>query len=143
MKQLWQRLCGLYRRYEQLFWYLVVGVLTTLLNAAVYYLLYRRLGVANVPATGVAWLVAVMFAFWANKWFVFSSKKLDWRTIAVEMGEFFGCRLGTGLLDVAIMYVTVDRWHWYPVVMKIISDFIVTVINYLASKIYIFKERKG
>lgn len=121
--------------------YLIVGVLTTLLNGLVYWI-SMKCGIPNVPSTVIAWIIAVLFAFWANKWIVFSSRNLDFRFVLREMMQFFGFRLGTGVLDVAIMYVTVDQLHWHPLLMKLISDFIVTVINFVASKFYIFAKRK-
>ena len=121
--------------------YLIVGVMTTLLNGLVYWV-SMKCGIPNVPSTVIAWIIAVLFAFWANKWIVFSSRNLKFWFVMREMTQFFGFRLGTGVLDVAIMYVTVDRLHWHPLLMKLISDFIVTVINFVASKFYIFAKRE-
>ena len=120
--------------------YLFVGVLTTLLNGAVYWICIQC-GAANVPSTIIAWVIAVMFAFFANKLIVFASKDMTLRRVLIEMGQFFGCRLGTGFIDVGIMYVSVDCLGWNGLLMKLVSDFIVTLINYVASKFYIFKKK--
>lgn len=58
-----------------------------------------------------------------------------------EMAGFFGCRLGTGVLDIAFMYISVDLWGWHGLLMKLVSDFIVTIVNFIASKFFIFKKK--
>ena len=121
--------------------YLIVGVVTTLLNGFVYWA-SMKCGIPNVTSTVVAWIAAVIFAFWANKWIVFSSRNLNVLFVLREMCQFIGFRLGTGVLDVAFMYLTVDRLHWHPLLMKLISDFVVTVINFAASKFFIFAKKK-
>lgn len=127
-------------KYHQIFLYLTVGVLTTFLNGAVYWVC-TRLSLANVPSTVVAWIMAVIFAFFANKLIVFSSRNMNFLFVLKELAGFVGCRLGTGVMDVGIMYISVDRLGWNGLLMKLISDFIVTLINFVASKFYIFSKK--
>lgn len=131
----------LLRKYRDILLYLIVGVITTLLNGVAYWLCLRC-GAANVPATIIAWFVAVLFAFFANKLLVFASRDLTLSVVLIEMGQFFGCRLATGCLDVGIMYVSVDCWHWNGLLMKLVSDFIVTLLNFIVSKFYIFASKR-
>ena len=134
-----QKLLGLFLRYKQVILYLFFGGCTTLINIVVYALLYRGLQMANVSSTVAAWLLSVIFAFFTNRSFVFESKENSaagrWR----EFVSFFGCRILTGILDVAIMAVAVDMMGWNGLVWKIISNVIVIVLNYVASKFLIFK----
>ena len=58
------------------------------------------------------------------------------------MISFFACRALSGVMDVAIMYVTVDLWHFNDIIMKIISNIIVIIVNYVFSKLIIFKKKK-
>ena len=120
--------------------YLFVGFLTTLLNGAVYWICIHC-GAVNIPSTIIAWVIAVLFAFFANKLIVFASKDMTLRRVLTEMGQFIGCRLGTGFIDVGIMYVSVDCLGWNGLLMKLVSDFIVTLINFAASKFYIFRKK--
>ena len=105
----------------------------------VYALLYRGLQVANVPSTVAAWVLSVLFAFFTNRSLVFESRESSaagrWR----EFVSFFGCRVLTGLLDVLIMAAAVDWMGWNGLLWKLISNVIVIVLNYLASKFFIFK----
>lgn len=137
-----QRLKVLLLKSREFVLYVVVGVMTTLLNGLAY-CLGVRCGLANVPSTVVAWTVAVVFAFFLNKFVVFSSRDMALKRVLTEMAQFVGCRLGTGFIDVGIMYVSVDCWGWHGLLMKVISDFIVTLVNFSASKFFIFTKRAG
>ena len=74
----------LYDKYKDLIPYCFFGVLTTLINWAVYKLFYDGLGVPNVPSTVVAWVLAVAFAFITNKIWVFDSKSADIKAVFKE-----------------------------------------------------------
>lgn len=128
-------------KYKHLVMYAVFGVLTTVINLACYYFSYQICGISNVLSTGIAWLFAVAFAFVTNKRWVFDSKSFDIRTLLYEIPAFIGARVATGLLDVLIMYVSVDCLGYNATLWKLISNIIVIVINYVASKLFIFKNR--
>jgi len=136
-----QKLKDLCLKSEQFFWYIVVGVTITILNGLVYWI-GIRCGVSNVVSTVIAWIIAVIAAFFANKLIVFASKRMSFLFVLKEMALFVGCRLGSGFVDVGIMYVSVDLWGWNGLLMKLISDFIVTLINFFASKFLIFRKKK-
>lgn len=140
MKQLIHTLILTYRHHKEIILYLFFGVCTTLINIVCYALLYDMLRMSNFISTVIAWFVAVVFAFLTNKIFVFESKSPTLDAWFHEMISFFGCRFLTGILDVAIMVVAVDWLHWNGVLWKLISNVIVTVLNYVASKCLIFKD---
>ena len=129
-------------RYRSMILYIVFGAFTTLVNMAAYALCSSVLGIPNVPSTIIAWVLAVSFAFVTNKLWVFDSKSWDGRTLRHEIPAFFSARLLTGLLDVGIMYVTVDVMGWNGMVWKLISNVIVIILNYIASKLFIFRKDK-
>ena len=124
----------------QLILYGIFGVLTTALNIFIYWACTRLLHVPVVPSTIIAWTVAVLFAYWSNRKFVFHSETSSIRGIITEAAEFFMCRLATGIMDVAIMYVFVDVLGFHDVIIKTISNLLVIILNYVASKIFIFRR---
>lgn len=130
----------LFKKYKEVILYLFFGGCTTVINTVVYGVLYGPLQLANVPSTIAAWLVAVIFAFYTNRRFVFESRESTaagrWR----EFGSFFGCRVLTGILDVLIMAAAVDWMGWNGLLWKLISNVLVIVLNYIASKFFIFKK---
>lgn len=126
------------RKNKQLLLYLFFGICTTAINTICYGVLHEFLCVDNIPSTILAWLVAVVFAFITNKIFVFESKRANVSDKLKEFLSFFGCRILTGVLDIVIMAIAVDRMKWNSLIWKLISNIVVTTINYFASKFWIF-----
>ena len=131
---------SLYQKYRQIFWYLFFGVCTMILNTVCYTELYEVLGVPNVPSAVVTWLVAVIVAFITNKLVVFESRERAKKGL-FELVSFFSCRVITGLLDVLIMWLAVDILAGNSALWKLISNVIVTVLNYVVSKFFVFRKR--
>ena len=131
---------NLYQKYRQIFWYLFFGVCTMILNTVCYTVLYELLEVPNVPSTVIAWLAAVIVAFVTNKLVVFESRGRAGKGL-FELVSFFGCRVATGLLDVLIMWIAVDLLAGNSVLWKLVSNVIITVLNYIVSKFFIFKSK--
>ena len=136
-----ERLRAIYQRHRGVIAYVFFGGCTTLINVLCYDACYYLLGMANVPATASAWAVSVLFAFVTNKLFVFESRSWAVKTVLYEAGTFFACRILTGLLDVLIMYLAVDRLGGDPTLFKLLSNVIVIILNYAASKIFIFRRK--
>ena len=124
----------------QLILYGIFGVLTTVINIFVYWLCTRVFSWPVVISTVIAWVIAFLFAYWSNRKFVFNSKNPD---ILKEFTEFFSCRIATGILDVIIMYIFVDVLGFYDVIIKTASNILVVILNYIASKLFIFKGGKS
>lgn len=135
-----EQIKALLEKYKAIILYGIFGVLTTLINIVVYEAFYRYAGWSNVVSNIVAWVAAVLFAFVTNKLWVFESKTTEKKALMFEIASFFGCRLATGVLDLAIMYVAVDEMALNSTLMKCISNVIVIIVNYIASKLLIFKN---
>lgn len=133
----------LYVKYKEVILYLVFGGLTTLVNIVSYAVFARILNMDTVTGTSVAWLISVIFAYITNKIFVFESKTNTFALLVKECVSFFGCRLATGLLDVLIMFVSVNILHFNDMVMKILSNILVIILNYIFSKLFIFGKNKS
>lgn len=132
---------ALFITYKQVILYIFFGVCTTAINTVCYWFLNDVLSLSNISSTVLAWFAAVIFAFITNKLFVFESKRTNTQERINEIASFFGCRLLTGILDVVIMAVVVDMLQWNGLLWKLISNIIVTIINYIASKFLIFKTK--
>lgn len=137
-----EKLRILVKKYKSLISYGIFGVLTTMINICVYQLFYEQIGWSNVGSNVVAWILSVLFAFVTNKIWVFESKSLEIKVLLFEIVSFFGCRLATGVLDLAIMYVAVDKLSFNSLAMKCISNVIVIIANYVASKLIIFNKKE-
>ena len=133
----------LYKKYKEIINYLVVGVLTTVVSLGTYYgcvLTFLnpenalQLQIANI----ISWIAAVAFAYFANRRFVFESENVD---IVKEVGSFVISRVGTLLMDMGIMFVTVTMIGINDKIAKLIVQVVVTVANYVFSKLFVFKKK--
>ncbi len=125
-----------FKKYKELFLYLLFGGLTTVINIVVYSALYYTEIAENVPATVIAWIASVLFAYITNRIWVFESKN---KNILKEAVSFFGFRILSGIIDVAIMYIAVDMMSFDGALAKVASNVIVVILNYIFSKLWIFK----
>jgi putative flippase GtrA len=133
---------GLYEKNKDMIPYAIFGVLTTVVNIAVYWLIAHPLEFAVMPSTIIAWIAAVLFAYITNRRWVFNSEAHTTQEIVREIVTFFAFRLGTGVVDWACMFVFVDILSFNDVVIKFIANVIVIILNYVASKLIIFKHKK-
>lgn len=131
----------LFEKYRSFIAYAVFGVLTTVVNIVTYNLCYVHAGMSNTLSNIVAWILAVTFAYLTNKVWVFDSKSWAWEVLKREVPAFVSCRLATGIMDLIIMYMSVDVMHWNAMLMKLISNVLVIVLNYIFSKLVIFKKK--
>ena len=138
-----EKIPELWKKYRPVILYVFFGGVTTLVNMGCYALCYEVIGIPNVISTEVAWFFAVVVAYLTNKVWVFDSKSFSRETLLHEILTFFGARIATGLLDLLIMYLAVDVMHWNATIWKMISNVIVIILNYIASKLIIFKKREN
>ena len=128
--------------FRDFFVYCIFGALATLVNMLSYELLYKRLGLMNVPSTALSWFLAVTFAFFTNKFIVFrAAGALEdrKRSLMGELVWFYACRASSGVLDVVIMFIAVDLLSLNHTLWKFISNLVVGLFNYIAGKFFIFR----
>ena len=131
----------LIRKYKAFIAYGIFGVLTTIVNIVVYHICYANLGISNTLSNIFAWIAAVTFAYLTNKVWVFESKSWKWNVLRREIPAFVGCRLATGMMDLMIMFICVDVLKWHAMLMKMLSNVLVILLNYVFSKLVIFKKK--
>ena len=133
----------LWEKYKETILYVVFGGLTTLLNLVTFYVLFQWLGVDKVPANIAAWIVGVLFAFFTNKSFVFGSKDWSLKNFLWEFLTFMGARLFSLLFDtVFLLFFTEWVFRFDPMIIKIISNIFVIIINYVLSKLIVFRNTR-
>lgn len=130
----------LWKKYRGVFFYGGIGVLTTLINIGTYHLCYEIWSIPNVPSNTIAWVLAVTFAYVTNKLWVFGSKRFSPSVLLSEIWKFASCRLVTGIMDIVIMFIGVDIFHGPATLLKLGSNVLVIVLNYVFGKFIIFKE---
>jgi len=135
------KLRKLFHKYEDIILYLFFGGLTTLINYLAYLPCYNLLGIPAAVSNMIAWVVAVIFAFLTNKPFVFKSHDWSRKTVVPELMKFLSCRIGSGLLETLIIFVSVDLLNLNGNVMKLVTSILVVLLNYFGSKWLVFKKK--
>lgn len=148
IKTLFQMVMGIYKKYEEILNYLIMGFLATIVSLAVKWgMLYTFLnpedGMHVQIAVVASWLIACTFAYITNRIFVFKSKS---KKILKEFITFMGARVFTLLIEMLIMYIFVtllqmnsDFWVF---IWTIVAQIFVIILNYIFSKLFIFKNKK-
>lgn len=132
----------LFEKYREMIMYLLFGGLTTVVSFSVYYIFNKPLGVSALLSNIISWVASVTFAFITNKLFVFDSKDRSVEKVAKEALPFYGCRLFSGFVETAFIWLTVDILGWSSMIMKLVVSVFVVIANYFFSKIFVFKKSK-
>ncbi len=137
-----------YKKHEELINYIIIGGLTTVIALLVKYgLLFTILDSKNAFELQVSvvasWIVAVLFAYVMNRIVVFKSKS---KKILKEASKFFSARIATLLLDAFIMWFFITllklNSNTEVIIVTLVSQVLVIVVNYILSKIFVFKNKK-
>jgi len=119
--------------------YLIVGGITTVINLIIYQI-FLWFDVSYMIATSFAFIGSVIFAFFANKYFVFDvvTSSSTW----FELTMFIGSRMSTFLVETVGLFVLISGFGLKEMISKIVMNVIVIVLNYIISKFWIFKGEK-
>lgn len=139
IKRFWNWGWGIYHKNEELWNYLIVGALTTVVSIGSYSIFSKLLKINYLISNVLSWIVSVIFAYFTNRWFVFHSKE---KKKFKEFIAFVSSRLLTLLLDSCLMIVGVDYLKIDDLLTKILVQIIIVISNYILSKLIVFKKEK-
>ncbi|CCY71510.1 cell wall teichoic acid glycosylation protein GtcA [Clostridium sp. CAG:921] len=140
-----EKIIKMLKKYKEVISYLIFGVLTTVVSLAVYYLSVFtflnpnnafELQIANI----ISWIVGVCFAYFTNRKYVFESKE---KNKLKEASKFVFARVVTLIMDMIIMWIGVTLLHRNDKIIKLISQVVIIVSNYVFSKIFVFKKKEN
>lgn len=140
--------------------YLVFGVLTTVVNFAVYMGIGALLGEGYeekvlftvgsfdigwvLLINAVAWVAAVLFSFVTNKLFVFESTSWKAKAVVKELLTFFGARIISFVIfEELIFALLINIFGIHHMISKLAVSVFVIIFNYVASKLVIFRKGKN
>jgi putative flippase GtrA len=144
----------------EIFSYLFFGACTTIVNIVTFQLFYSAMGVPTLISNAIAWVFSVAFAYVTNRVFVFHSQVTSAVGILREVTAFVGARLFSLVFDELIMWLMVDVMGYTAVerltahiiglelqdakslIAKICSNAVVMILNFIFSKLFIFKKKK-
>ena len=143
---------------SEVFLYLFFGVCTTVINIVTFQLFCSVFGLHALISNIIAWISSVIFAYITNRVFVFQSKEKSALGIVREAGSFVGARLFSLLVDELIIWLMVDVMGYIAIerlladilhcplkdakslFAKVCSNVVVVIMNYVLSKLFIFKK---
>lgn len=131
---------ALLRKHRELVSYVFWGVMTTVVNYAVYFLLTEGFQVYYLTGNIIAWAVSVLFAYFVNKLYVFQSRDWAWRVALRELWQMVASRLFSLGLEMGILWLFVDALLCPHGVVKLIANVVVVIVNYVLSKFIIFRK---
>ena len=150
----------LFNKYREVIMYLIFGVATTLVNWITAFAIQKVFklsgeGIEFAITNAIAWIVAVLFAFFTNKKYVFESKTVGVKAYFTEMGKFIGARLATGAIEITLPTLLVKLGLKQPLDVtvfgrnivykgfwaKAITSIIVIILNYVFSKLFVFRKK--
>ena len=129
----------LFEKHKDMIPYAIFGILTTIVNTVVYWICARIFRISVIASSVIAWVLAVLFAYVTNRKWVFHSRAVMKKEIIREFVTFYLSRLSTGVIDLIGMSILVDIIHINDIIAKIGMNVIVILLNYIASKFFVFK----
>ncbi len=143
MKKLW----NLYKKYREIISYLFWGAATTAISWGSYSVFEKGCGLSIAISNILSWICAMTFAYITNKIFVFKSYTWKPKFLLREFGLFASARLGTGILEIIfvplLVRVGLDQTIFgvEGALSKILVSIVVVILNYIFSKLFIFKKK--
>ena len=126
-----------FNKYREIIMYLFFGICTTLVNI-ITFTIFRKIKLDIYTSNVLAWVLSVLFAFITNKLFVFESNNKN--TIIKECLSFFIVRLFTLVIDMGLIHLLIKEIGLDELLSKIISNIVVIIVNYILSKLVVFKK---
>lgn len=131
----------IYKKYEEKINYLIFGVLTTFVNLIVYALCTKLFSINYMISNIIAWILSVLFAYITNKKYVFKSKCDSNKKVIYEIFQFFKYRVLSFIIcDMLLLCLFVELLNMNDMIAKVIIQVVVIVLNYLFSKLFVFKK---
>ncbi|MCI9560831.1 MAG: GtrA family protein [Lachnospiraceae bacterium] len=115
------------------------GILSTAINIALYSFLVHVVKLDFLISNGLAWTGAFLFAYYTNSKFVFGYKPFTSSKSLTRFIKFLQGRIFTGFLDMFLMWFMVKKLFLNDTSSKIVVNILVILLNYIISKLFIFK----
>ena len=129
-----------YREHKEGMRYLVFGALATVINIIFFAIAYNLMNLSTTISNIIAWITAVIFAYLTNKFFIFFTKAKNIKDLIREVVAFFGARVFTLVVETIFLNIFIDTLAYNSTIMKIISNILVIILNFIFSKLFIFKK---
>lgn len=127
--------------YQRFMLSLIIIAVSLVINIGVYFVLARLFKVNYLFSNAWAWLAYVTFLYATRKYFYFRHTATGFKAKVREFYRFIGIRLGTGILDMILMFILVGLFSAHPMNAKIIVIVIITILNIILTNFWIFRPK--
>ena len=132
----------LMKKYEELIMYIIVGVCTMIVSLVSYFIMANTLKMYYQAANIISWVLAVAFAYVTNKKYVFKSPYTSVQATTKELVSFVSSRVASLLVEILSMFFVVQVCQIDDNIVKLMNQVLVTVLNYIFSKFWVFRKEK-
>lgn len=123
--------------------YLVFGGLTTLVSIVTFWICFTILGEGSKDiSTVIKNAAGIIFAYFTNRKYVFKSENHTAKAKTQEAIQFFATRIATLFIDLLLLDILKNKLGISEYIGTVITTVIVIILNYVASKLYIFKRKE-
>ena len=129
-----------YKKYKEILLYLFFGALTMIVSIASYAICNLTFGINALVANIISWILAVMFAFYTNRIWVFQAQTNLIRDFLKQMASFCSGRIVTLIIEEVILFIFITCLHYNSMVIKVIAQVVVVILNYVISKLWVFRK---
>lgn len=130
-----------YKKYKEILLYLFFGGLTMIVSIVSYTICNLTFGINALVANIISWIWSVMFAFFTNRIWVFQAQTNSIKEFLKQMVSFCSGRIVTLIVEEVILLIFITYLHYNSVAVKVIAQVAVVVLNYVISKLWVFRKR--
>lgn len=130
----------LYKKYKEILLYLFFGCLTVLVSIVSYAIFNLIFKIPALIANIISWILAVLFAFYTNRIWVFRASTNSKRDFLRQMFSFFSGRFVTLIIEELILFLFITNLHYGSMEVKIVAQIVVVILNYIISKLWVFNK---
>ena len=131
-----------YSKHKETLLYLFFGGLSFVLNMLLYYSITELLKINVLISNIITWIIIVAFCFITNKKWVFNDTSSTNKSLLSQIVSFYASRLITLCVEEIILFIFITRLQLNSLIIKIIAQIIVIILNYVFSKLIIFRKEK-
>lgn len=130
------------KKYEEIIMYIVVGICTMIVSLVSYFIMANTLQIYYQVANIISWVLAVAFAYVTNKKYVFKSPYINVKETGKEVISFVSSRVASLMAEILSMFFFVQIFQIDDNIVKLMNQVLVTVLNYIFSKFWVFRKGK-
>jgi putative flippase GtrA len=127
---------------SQVYRYLIIGMMTTAISFGSFGLMIYLSAISPHLANSIAVLLAVIFAYFANKIYVFRTEFEGIIALGLEMIRYLASRATAMIIEIAGVYLLMELLGLLPMAAKALISLLVIVFNYLAFRYFVFRQKQ-